>query len=64
MKRVEFHQVQINVVMKIVDDERSYGTQQAQVNLFVDSDQEWDAAREQIYEAMLQVEKQVNAVSD
>ena len=63
-KRAEFHQAQINVVMRIVDDERSYGTQQAQINLFMNSDEEWAAAREQIAEALLQVGKQVNASSD
>ena len=64
MKRAEFHQAQITIVIKIVDDERSYGTQQAQINLLVDTDEEWAATREQVAKALKQVEEQVNASSD
>jgi hypothetical protein len=63
-KRAEFHQVQITAVIKIVDDGRSYGTQQVQINLLVDTDEEWVAAREQIEKARQQVEEQANANSD
>lgn len=64
MKRAEFHQAKITVVIRIVDDERSYGVQQAQFDLLMDTDEEWAAAREQIEKARQQVEEQVNANGD
>lgn len=64
MKRAEFHQAKITAVIRIVDDERSYGVQQAQFDLLIDTDEEWVAARKQIEKARQQVEEQVNAISD
>ena len=64
MKRAEFHQAKVVVIIRVLDDERSYGTQRAEIDLFVDTDEEWDAVREQITKAMKQVEEQVNASSD
>ena len=64
MKRAEFHQAKVVVIIRVLDDERSYGPQRAEIDLFVDTDEEWDAVREQIAKAMKQIEEQVNASSD
>lgn len=60
-KRVEFHQAQIAVVAKVVDDERSYGTPQFTLNVLLDTDAEWAAARKQIAEGLRQLEEKANA---
>lgn len=61
MKRVEFHQAVINVQFRILDDDRSYGLQNAQVVVLVDSEPEWTAAIQQIRDALQQVTQQVQS---
>ena len=64
MKRVEFHQARIVVIFRIVDDNRSYGMQQAQLDVLIDTDAEWAAAREQIEKARTELEQKANADSN
>jgi hypothetical protein len=63
-KRVEFHQAQITVVVRIVDDERSYGLQQFSTTLFLNKDAEWTDARKRIDEALEEMAQQVNTNGD
>jgi len=64
-KRAEFHQAQVNVQFRIVDDDRSYGLQEAQVTILIDTEQEWTNAIDQIHGALAQLTEQLtNAHSD
>jgi len=63
-KRIEFHQANITVSFSIVDENRSYGIRQAQLSLLMDTDEEWDAAREQIQATMKQLQEQLDANGD
>ena len=63
-KRVEFHQARIQIAVKIVDDERSYGVKNMEIVLLLNTAEEWAAAREQISKAMEQIEVQANADGD
>ena len=58
-KRVEFHQAQIVVDFRIVDEERSHGLKRATVTLLMDTEQEWAAAREEIERARVQLGEQL-----
>ena len=59
-KRVEFHQAEITVTVRVVDDERSYGARRFSLALLLDTDAEWTAARRQIRETI----EGLNANSD
>lgn len=64
-KRVEFHQVTVTVVAKIVDDERSYGTVQPfQFNLLMDTDAEWADARKRVAEHLKKLQEQLDGNGD
>lgn len=58
-KRVEFHQANIQVAFKIVDDEKSYGLKTAEFSLLMDTPEEWVTAQELVAQAKEQVEKGV-----
>lgn len=60
-KRVEFHQAQISVAARIVDDEKSHGAQQFSTTLYLNTDAEWADARKRIDEALAEIKKQVNS---
>lgn len=61
MKRAEFHQAQITAQFRIVDDFRSYGLQNAQITVLLDSDLEWQTAITQIQDAMDQLNENLQA---
>jgi hypothetical protein len=63
-KQIKFHQANITVSFSIVDETRSYGIRQAQLNLLMDTDEEWAAAREQIQATMKQLQEQLDADGD
>ena len=63
-KRVEFHQAEITVTVRIVDDERSYGARQFSLVLLMDTEQEWHVAREQVRIAIDKMQDQLDANSD
>ena len=60
-KRVEFHQATINVAIKILDDDQSYGVKQASIVVLLNTIPEWTKVQEQIAVAVKQIEDQVNA---
>lgn len=63
-KRVEFHQAQIQVVFRVVDDERSYGLPTMQAQVVVDTDAEWADVRRQIEEARAEYEAKLAEAKD
>ena len=58
-KRVEFHQAQIKVTVRIVDDEKSHGMRQFDTALLLNTDPEWADVRERIDRAIEQIREQV-----
>lgn len=63
-KRVEFHQAQITVVVKVVDDERSHGMHQLQYQVLMDTDAEWESVRELMHEQIAQLQEQLDGDSE
>lgn len=55
MRRIEFHQARITVTARIVDEARSYGVQQFELTVLLNTDTEWAVARERISKAMTQL---------
>jgi hypothetical protein len=47
-KRVEFHQAQVTVTVKVVDDERSYGTQDFSTVVLMNTNADWADLREKV----------------
>lgn len=64
VKKAEFHQARIQIAIRIVDDERSYGIKNAEIALFLNTAEEWATAREQVIQAIKRIEVQANANGD
>lgn len=59
-KRVEFHQANIQIAFKIVDDEKSYGLKTAEFSLLMDTPEEWATAQEAIRKARERLEEGID----
>ncbi len=59
-KRVEFHQAQVTVAVKIVDDERSYGQQSFDTVVLMNTNADWADLREKIDNTIVQFQKQLD----
>jgi len=55
IKRVEFHQADIRVTVKVTDDDRSYGMKQFTFSLLKNTPQEWQAAMQQVNNMLSQL---------
>ncbi len=63
-KRAEFHEAKIEFVVKIVDEDRSYGTQRFNVTVLVDSGVEWDAAVQMVHDKISELTEAVENAND
>jgi len=62
-KRIEFHQAQLTVVLRAVDDDRSYGTQVLRYDMLLNTDAEWNNVRALLAEQMEQLQEQLDGDS-
>ena len=62
-RNVEFHQAQLTVVLRIVDDDRSYGTQVLRYDMLLNTDAEWNNVRALLAEQMEQLQEQLDGDS-
>lgn len=58
--KVEFHQAQITVTVRVVDGERSHGVQQIETSILLNTDADWIDARQRIDEAIAQMQAQLD----
>lgn len=61
-KKVELHQINITILLKVIDGDRSdgRGLRQAQTAIFCNSDAEWADARQQVENAVAQLQAQLD----
>lgn len=59
-KRVEFHQANVKIAFRVVDDEKSYGLKTAEFSLLLNTPEEWMAAQELVAQAKKQFEEGIN----
>jgi len=62
--KVEFHQAQVVVDVRLIDGEKSTGKRRFGFELLLNTDAEWDGARKQVAEGLKKIEAEVNADSD
>ena len=58
--KAKFHQAQVIVTICILDDKKSYGTQQFTTILLLDTDTEWADARERISATIANLQQQLD----
>ena len=59
-KQAQFHQAQIAVLVRIIDGDKSDGLRQFQTGVLLNTDAEWVAVREQIDEAIAEIQKELD----
>lgn len=62
--KIEFHQAQITVAVRLIDGQKSKGLKQFSLQVLLDTDEEWAAARQQIADAMKKLQEEADADGD
>lgn len=60
MKKIELHQINVTVVLRVIDGDKSDGLRQFQTGLLLDTDAEWAALRENIQQEIVRLQQELN----